>query len=82
MRTQAKLELGVRACEFTRVRVTRFKEIFLAQMANVCPHLPGNQRMVIDDKANSSSPGDGQDRFGHAPNLVQGGALGAELDQV
>ena len=38
--------------------------------------------MVVDHEADVGGASDRQDRFGHAFDVIDGGVLGAQLDQV
>jgi hypothetical protein len=62
--------------------VAGVKKIILAQVAVFRADFKGDVRVVIDDQSDAGAAGDGQDGFGHAADLIGGGILGAELDQV
>jgi len=40
------------------------------------------REVIVDNEADASAPGEGQDGLGHAKDLLGGGELGTELNQV
>ena len=61
---------------------TGIKKVLLAQMAEFRAQFLRNGKMIVDDQADSSPLGHGQNRFSQTANFCDRQFLGAQLNQV